>query len=102
MIAQIESHRPEIEALCRKYRVAYLEVFGTAATADFDPRKSDIDFLVTFEPLETGPLASAYFGLLSELGRVFGRHVDLVTPGAIRNPYFRQGIDNTRKLIYAA
>ena len=40
-----------IAALCREYSVARLEVFGSAARgSDFDPARSDADFLVTFTP----------------------------------------------------
>ena len=100
--AVIEQHRNEIEALCRRFNVARLEVFGSAADGSFDPARSDVDFLVEFQPLEPGPLADAYFGLRAELERIFQRRVDLVTPKAIRNPYFLRGVNETRRLLYAA
>jgi hypothetical protein len=100
--AVIEQHRDEIVALCRLFNVARLEVFGSAADGSFDPARSDVDFLVEFQPLEPGPLADAYFGLLVELERTFQRRVDLVTPKAIRNPYFLRGVNKTRRLLYAA
>ncbi len=98
----IEQHREEIETLCRRFNVARLEVFGSAADGTFDPEQSDVDFLVEFQPLEPGPLADAYFGLLAELQRILQRKVDLVTPKAIRNPYFLRGVNDTRRLLYAA
>jgi len=100
--AVIEQHRDEIEALCRRFNVARLVVFGSAADGSFDPARSDVDFLVEFQPLDPGPLADAYFGLLAELQRIFQRRVDLVTPKAIRNPYFLRGVNETRRLLYAA
>jgi len=100
--AVIEQHRNEIEALCRRFNVARLEVFGSAADGSFDPARSDVDFLVEFRQLEPGLLADAYFGLLAELERIFQRRVDLVTPKAIRNPYFLRGVNETRRLLYAA
>ncbi|MFQ5489635.1 MAG: nucleotidyltransferase family protein [Phycisphaerae bacterium] len=102
MIGLIEDNRSTIEGLCKKYGVVRLDVFGSAAAGGFDFQTSDLDFLVEFEPRQPGPLADAYFGLLSELERVFQRSIDLVTPGAIRNPYFRRGIDETRRMLYAA
>jgi len=36
------------------------------------------------------------------LERLFGRPVDLVEPRPIRNPYFRQAVEQSRVLIYAA
>ena len=100
--AVIEQHREEIEALCRRFHVARLEVFGSAADGSFDPARSDVDLLIEFQPLEPGPLADAYFGLLSEFKRIFQRRVDLVTRKAIRNPYFLQDVDATRQPFYAA
>lgn len=98
----IEEHRKELETLCRRFHVARLEIFGSAADGTFDPQRSDVDFLVEFQPLEPGALADAYFGLLAELERVFQRKVDLVTPRSIRNPYFLKGVNKSRRPLYAA
>ncbi len=102
MIGLIEDNREAIEALCRRFNVARLEVFGSAADDTFDPASSDLDFLVEFQPLDPGSLADAYFGLLAELQRLFSRKVDLVTPKAIRNPYFLRAVNRTRRMLYAA
>jgi len=102
MVAIIDTRRNELESLCRKHRVRRLEVFGSAADGTFDSARSDIDFLVEFEPLDPPKLADAYFGLLVDLERTFNRDIDLVTPKAIRNPYFLRDINETRRLIYAA
>jgi hypothetical protein len=63
---------------------------------------SDLDFLVDFLPLEPGRRADTYFGLREGLESLLGRPVDLVVRKAIRNRYFRQAIDPTCKLLYAA
>jgi hypothetical protein len=102
MISLIEDNRQALEDLCRQQHVARLEVFGSAASGPFDHATSDVDFLVEFEPLDPGSLADAYFGLLAELERLLGRRVDLVTPNAIRNPYFLRAVNETRQLLYAA
>ncbi len=102
MIPLVHDNLAAIEGLCHRFHVARLEVFGSAADGGFDPATSDVDFLVEFKPLEPGPLADAYFGLLAELATLFGRRVDLVTPKAIRNPYFLRGVNETRRLLYAA
>lgn len=54
MSPSIEEHRPELAYLCRRYRVLSLSLFGSAARDDFDPERSDYDFLVDFEVLPTG------------------------------------------------
>lgn len=47
----IACKKEEIAAICRRYGVERLEVFGSAARAtDFDPDRSDADFLVVFKP----------------------------------------------------
>ena len=102
MIRLIEDKRDAIGALCRKYRVAKLEVFGSAADDTFDPTCSDVDFLVEFLPGESlGPWLSHYFGLKAEFETVLGCRVDLVIPGAMRNPYFIREANRTRKVLYA-
>lgn len=102
MIELIKENRPLLETLCRKYQVARLEVFGSAATGVFDEKTSDLDFLVEFLPLEEGQYADAYFGLLFALQELFGHSIDLVMPQAIRNPYFLQAINEHRETLYAA
>jgi len=102
MVSLIENNRTAIEELCRRFHVAKLEVFGSAANGPFDEARSDVDFLVEFKPLEPGPLADAYFGLLAELSDLLNRKVDLITPKAIRNPYFLRAVNQSRRMLYAA
>jgi hypothetical protein len=98
----ITQKRREIANLCRRYRVRRLEVFGSAVGDRFDAERSDVDFLVEFEPLAEGEHADAYFGLLESLEALLSRPVDLVMIRAIRNPYFLEAIEPTRTLLYAA
>ncbi len=101
MIAQITERRTEIERLCREYRVRRLAVFGSALRDDFDAERSDIDFLVEFQPLELGENFETYFGLREGLMHLFSRKVDLVMRTAIRNPYFRREVERTHEVLYA-
>jgi uncharacterized protein len=102
MDAIVAKRRSEIADLCRRFRVERLELFGSAAGEQFDPKRSDLDFLVEFQPLADGEHADAYFGLRESLEAVFGRPIDLVMTGAIRNRYFLEAIEPTRTLMYAA
>lgn len=103
MNSLIEDKIKDIAALCAKYRVGRLELFGSAATADhFDAEASDLDFLVEFLPLKPGEHADAYFGLLEALEELFGRPVDLVMACAIENPYLLESINKSRTPLYAA
>lgn len=102
MDLSIVERRHEITDLCRQYRVSRLELFGSAVGDRFDSDRSDVDFLVEFEPLADGEHADAYFGLLESLQLLFDRPVDLVMTRAIRNRYFLQAIERTRMVVYAA
>ena len=68
----------------------------------FRAEDSDLDFLVEFLPLGPVEHADAYFGLLEALKDLFGRPVDLVMADAIRNRYFKESVDRTRRPLYAA
>ena len=103
MIADISAHREELQALCRRFHVHRLDVFGSAARGeDFEPARSDLDFLVEFQPLQPGAYVDAFFGLKEGLEELFGRPVDLISAAAIRNPYFRASVERTRAPLYAA
>ena len=103
MIADIALHREELRQLCRRFHVRRLEVFGSAARGDFDPTKSDLDFLVEFDVGAPDALSLKSFLRFKEaLERLFGRSVDLVEPGALRNPYVKASIERARETVFAA
>jgi hypothetical protein len=79
-----------------------LELFGSAATGEFDPKSSDLDFLVEFDDRMESGYFEAYFGLKESLERLFERPVDLVMSKAAKNPYFLESIAASRTLLYAA
>ena len=100
--SSIESHAVELKELCGRYGVGRLELFGSASSGQFREGESDLDFLVEFLPAASTSYADNYFGLLEGLEALLGRPVDLVVERAIRNPYFRQSVEETKSLIYAA
>ena len=102
MTEQIEKKREQIAHLCRQFHVRRLALFGSALGRDFDPERSDFDFLVQFEELAPGTYAETYFGLMDAMERLLGRKVDLVEEGSIRNPYFQQEIEARQETVYAA
>jgi len=68
-----------IRAPCREYCVAGLELFGSAATDEFDPARSDVDFLVEYPPdYDFGPWLARLQDLEDALSGELGRDVDLV------------------------
>ena len=98
----LEYERRELKALCERRGVERLAVFGSALRDDFDPEKSDLDFSVEFSPMSPERHAEAYFGLLDDLEELFGRRVDLVEIGAVRNPYLSWSIEEEQETVYAA
>ncbi len=102
MVREIEDHRIAIEALCRRFQVRRLELFGSAVGETFDQNSSDLDFIVEFADLPANGYADAYFGLAEALTELFHRDVDLVVLSAVKNPYFRESIERSRTLLYAA
>lgn len=98
----IAQHRSGIAAICQRFNISRLEVFGSAARGDdFNPDSSDADFLVEFAP-GVYPDLNTFFGAKAALETLLGRGVDLVEPGAVRNPYILNSINRNREAVYAA
>lgn len=103
MIPLIQDNLSQIRSLCREFGVKRLDLFGSAATGTFDPDRSDIDFLIEYEPAtDLGPWMKDYFELKERLETLLGRPVDLVMVGGLRNPYFIRSVNESRRLLYAA
>jgi len=88
-----------IAAFCRRWRIAELSFFGSVLRHDFEPH-SDVDLLVSFEEGADWSL----FDLVTmreELASILGRPVDLVEQAALRNPYRRAAIVNSKQVVYA-
>ncbi|MDD5298697.1 MAG: nucleotidyltransferase domain-containing protein [Rhodocyclaceae bacterium] len=98
----IERQQESVAALCRRHQVRRLDLFGSATGEGFEPGRSDVDFLVEFAPIPTGQYADAFFGLREDLERLFGLHVDLITRGSVRNPYFLAAIEAQRERLFEA
>lgn len=103
MHADIFEKQGALAEICRSHGVLRLEVFGSAARGvDFDPTRSDADFLVTFEPSLRNDLG-VFSDLKSALEELLGRPVDLVEREAIeasRNFIRRQAILGEARTIY--
>ena len=91
-----------IEVFCRRWRIARLEVFGSALRGDFGPG-SDVDFLYTFSPEAHWGLG--FIDVWEELEQIVGRKVDLVSRRAVERTHNwirRQAILDSAELLYAA
>lgn len=90
----------QIRALCKKYGVKKMYVFGSILTPRFND-ESDVDFSATFYPIDD-PLISGdnFLNLYMELEDLMGRRIDLVDESCLRNKYFIEELEETKKLIY--
>ncbi|MEX2603829.1 MAG: nucleotidyltransferase domain-containing protein [Gracilimonas sp.] len=86
--------------LCRKFSVEKMYLFGSASTNSLE-KNSDLDFLISFKK-DLSPLSYSdnYFTLHQELEKLFNSEIDLVTENSLSNPYFIEGINETKQLIY--
>ena len=96
----ISANIEQIYALCRKYGVKTLCVFGSILTPRFN-EESDVDFAATFYP-EADPLVAGKkrFQFYMELEDLMGRKIDLVSEEYLKNPYFKTELEQTKQRIY--
>lgn len=90
---RLEIAPAKLEAFCRRWNVARLEVFGSLLREDFSA-ESDADFLVSFEPGKA-PVDMSWFQIKEELAQLVGRNVDLLDRRLVersRNLYRRHHI----------
>lgn len=97
----IRRNMAEIAALCEKHKVRQLYVFGSILTDRFN-EDSDVDFTVVFDRDSLPQLVYGenYFDFLFALEDLLKRDVDLVEYNAVKNPYFKEELDETKQLIY--
>ncbi len=83
-----------------KHQVEKAYLFGSILTQKFD-NQSDIDILVRFRdnlsPLEKGDL---WWSLHDTLRDLYQREIDIVTENSLKNPYFINELNRTKKLVY--
>ncbi|MCO5218894.1 MAG: nucleotidyltransferase domain-containing protein [Thermomicrobiales bacterium] len=92
----------EIQLLSEKYGVEKLEIFGSAMTDEFDPERSDVDFIVHYPVgYDFGYFLSRFQDFEDELAAALGRPAQLVMTSALRNTRFCRDADKTRMTVYA-
>lgn len=95
----IEKHNINLKKLCDEHSVSKLYVFGSIVNKKFS-KDSDIDFIVTFKPVQLNNYADNYFDFKFSLEDLFKRNIDLLEAKAIKNPFLKQSIDRTKELVY--
>lgn len=96
----IQSQRSALADLCQRHKVEELYVFGSVLTERFGP-DSDLDFLVVFRGVSPEDYADNFFDFRDSLTQLFQRKVDLIEAQTLKNPYFKQIVNRTKKRIYA-
>jgi len=97
-IAGIEIDERRLAAVCERYGIAALEVFGSSARGTAGP-DSDIDILYTMKPGRR--LGWEIEDLADELSALLGRRVDLVSRRAL-HPLLRPAVLAEARSVYAA
>ena|SRR3990172_12279916 len=97
---QVHFDSIRLEECGRRWKILRLEAFGSCRRPDFGPQ-SDIDLLVTFADGTKWDLLDMV-SLRDELEAIFGRSVDLLENGSIKNPFRLQSIMPELEVLYAA
>lgn len=96
---EVERNIESIKGLCANHGVDKLYLFGSIMGDGFND-KSDIDFVVRFKNIELLRYADNYFELKFSLEDLLNRPVDLLEEPSIKNPYFLESLNESKKLIY--
>lgn len=98
----INQNMEAIKQLCINHHVKELYAFGSVTNEKKFNDKSDVDLIVKFDSIPVEDYADYFLDLAEKLETLFGRKVDLLIDKPIKNPYFRQAVEETKTKIYAA
>lgn len=96
---ELSTYKTQINELCANHKVKSLYAFGSVLTPSFNP-ESDIDLIVDFNEIDVKDYADNYFDLKFSLQEILKRPVDLLEEKAIKNPYFKQALNESKELVY--
>jgi len=97
--AKLRIPKKEIAALCRKYGVKKLSLFGSAARGEMNPQ-SDVDLMLEFDPSSKTSLWD-YPAMQEDFSALFDhRRVEFASPEILRNPFRRKTILPDLKTLY--
>ena len=97
----LSAYTNQINALCHSHKVKSLYAFGSVLTSNFKPT-SDIDLIVDFKEVELNEYADNYFDFKFSLQDLLNHPVDLLEEHTIKNPYFKQVVNQTKELVYGS
>lgn len=98
---RLQKYQSAIIKLCKAHKVKSLFAFGSVLSDNFNA-ESDIDLIVDFANMEVEDYADNYFDFKFSLQELFKRPIDLLEEKAIKNPYFRESVNQKRQLVYGS
>ncbi|UBM59619.1 nucleotidyltransferase domain-containing protein [Marinilongibacter aquaticus] len=94
-----ENSLEAIKRLCQIGKVKSLFAFGSVTREDYT-NESDIDLVVDFDENDPLKYSELYFNLKDKLESLLLRKIDLLEERAIKNPFFKQELEQTKVKIY--
>ncbi|OJV20988.1 MAG: nucleotidyltransferase [Dyadobacter sp. 50-39] len=98
---RLQKYQAAITKLCKAHKVKSLYAFGSVLSENFNA-ESDIDLIVDFANMDVEDYADNYFDFKFSLQELFKRPIDLLEEKAIKNPYFRESVNQKRELVYGS
>jgi predicted nucleotidyltransferase len=95
----LNAYKKQINELCTQHKVRSLYAFGSVLSSKFN-ENSDIDLIVEFKDIDVKDYADNYFDFKFSLQSILNRPIDLLEAQAIKNPYFKQVVNQTKQLVY--
>jgi predicted nucleotidyltransferase len=95
----LNAYKKQINELCTQHKVRSLYAFGSVLSPKFN-ENSDIDLIVEFKDIDVKDYADNYFDFKFSLETILNRPIDLLEAQAIKNPYFKQVVNQTKQLVY--
>jgi predicted nucleotidyltransferase len=97
----LDKYINQIRTLCDRNKVKYLFVFGSILSDKF-AESSDIDLIVDINSDDPIDYAENYFNLKFQLENLLNRPIDLLEERALNNPFLKESINKSKKLLYEA
>jgi predicted nucleotidyltransferase len=97
----LDKYINQIRTLCDRNKVKYLFVFGSILSDKF-AESSDIDLIVDINSDDPIDYAENYFNLKFQLEDLLNRPIDLLEERALNNPFLKESINKSKKLLYEA
>ncbi len=97
----ISNNISEIKALCKKYKVKELYVFGSSVSDKFND-ESDVDLLYKFDSDNIKDYFINFFEFKENFENLVNRVVDLVPYENLQNKYFVESIEKSKIKLYEA